>query len=388
MRMTPTQQRVDVRLSADALEESAVIEVEDNGIGMSAEIIDQQYLLIGRDRRREDGERTSSGRLVIGSKGIGKLAGFGIASRVEVTSRKDRVQSQVTLDRRAFDDFATLSSCQFSILSSPTERASGTSIRLSLLNPNLDLPDTNALRRHLYKSLPQKPDFRIFVNGVECTAEDVPGERFVLTEEVPSLGLVTGFYTITNARQQQPGLAVRVRGRLVTEPSLFGLDTKSHGFFTAEKILGELNADFLDPENPSDERVRELINTSRDGFLEDSPKVKSLENFARDFLKRIIQGIDTKEQKRRTNVLLNRPEIRQRLDQMPPHVRATAQKVVTAVLVKLRNVEDDEAATLIEWIVRYYESNILRELVKAIAAAEVSDIEKLSELINDWVSSR
>ncbi|MBZ5694478.1 MAG: ATP-binding protein [Acidobacteriia bacterium] len=368
----------------DALGESAVIEVSDNGVGMSPGDIDEHYLLIGRDRRKEDGERTPGGRLVIGSKGIGKLAGFGIASRVEVTTWKDGIQSQVAIDRRVFDDLSTLSSCNFAILSAPTERSAGTTIRLSSLNPDLSLPDANSLRRHLYKSLPQRPDFRIFVNDVECTAEDVPGERYEISEDVPLLGTVTGFYVVTNTRQQNPGLAVRVRGRMVTEPSLFGLDTRAHGFFTAEKILGEVNVDTLDPEGAQSTRIRGLINTSRDGFLEDSPNVKSLEDWAREFLKRIIQGIDTKEQKRRSESLLNRPEIRQRLNQMPPHVRGIAQRVVGAVLVKLRNVEEEEAATLIEWIVRYYESNVLRELLKAIIAADASDIQKLSELINEW----
>lgn len=375
--------RVDIGMP-DVLDENAVIQVEDNGLGMSPADVDQHYLLVGRDRRREEGERSPAGRLIIGSKGIGKLAGFGIASRVDVTTWKDHVQSQVTLDRRAFDDFNTLSLCEIPIRSARTERSTGTSIRLSLLGSNLDLPETDNLRKHLYKSLPQKPDFRIFVNGIECSAADVPGERHDFLEEIPSLGPVSGFYIITASRQSAPGLAVRVRDRVVTEPSLFGLDTKSHGFFTAEKVIGELNADFLDPENATDGGRRDLINTSRDGFLEDSPEVKKLEAWAGDFLKHVVQGVDTEEQKRRTNALLSRPEISQRLGQMPPHVRATARKVVAAVIAKLRNVEEDEAAALIEWIVRYYESNVLRELVKAIVAADVGDVQRLSDLIHEW----
>jgi hypothetical protein len=375
--------KVEISLP-DALEESAVIQVEDDGVGMSVEDIDQHYLFLGRDRRKEEGERTPGNRLVIGSKGIGKLAGFGIASRIEVSSRRGGSQSQITLDRNAFDDFQTLSSYQIPILSTPTTRPHGTVIHLSSLNPNLDLPDTSAFRRHLFKSLPQGPNFRILVNGVECTAEDIPGERHSIAVDVPSLGSITGFYTITNSRQSKPGLAVRVRGRVVTEPSLFGLDTSSHGFFTSEKILGEINADFLDPEGSVVDRVHELINTSRDGFLEDSPTVKSLGVWAHDFLKNVIQGVDSREQLRRTGAFLTRPEIRQRLDQLPPHVRATAERVVTGVVSKLRNVSEDEAAALIEWIVRYYESNVLRELLTAIIAADVADVEKLSGLINDW----
>jgi hypothetical protein len=375
----------EVRIALpDTLDQSAVIEVDDNGVGMSAESLNEDYLFIGRDRRKDGGERTLRNRLVVGSKGIGKLAGFGIASRIEVTTRTAGVQSQVVLDRATFNDLSALSSYPIPILTAPTERPPGTCIRLSSLNSNLDLPDAATLRRQLFKSLPALADFRLFVNGVECTAEDVPGARYPISEDVPTLGRIDGFYITTNGRQARPGLSVRVRGRIVTEPNLFGLDTHSHGFFTAEKILGEINADFLDPEGASGDRVHELINTSRDGFLEDSPRVKALESWARAFLERVIRGIDTAEQERRTGALLQRPEIRQRLDQMPPHVRGTAERVVSALVVKLRNVEEEEAASLIEWVIRYYESNVLRELLRSIVAADIADLEKLSGLVSDW----
>ena len=117
--------------------------------------------------------------------------------------------------------------------------------------------------------MPIGPNFSVSVNEVECTAEDIHGEKSPFSQDIEGIGKVTGFYIIANVRQAAPGLAVRVRGRLVQEPSLFGLDTRSHGFFTAEKIAREINAEFLDPENPEVER-HDLIKTSRDGFLEDS----------------------------------------------------------------------------------------------------------------------
>src|SRR6266446_5189826 len=89
----------EVRISfPDVLDENATIELLDDGIGMSSEDLAGKFLFIGRNKRQE-GQRTSSGRLVIGSKGIGKLAGFGIASRIELTTWKDGQQSSVTVDR-------------------------------------------------------------------------------------------------------------------------------------------------------------------------------------------------------------------------------------------------------------------------------------------------
>jgi len=373
----------EVRIALpDVLDENATIEVVDDGIGMSSDDLAAKFLFIGRNKRQE-GQRTPSGRLVIGSKGIGKLAGFGVAHRVEVTTWQGATQSVIAIDRSSLEDLKALSEHAFTISTAPTEHAPGTKLRLLKLNPDLHLPAHNVVRRHLYRALPKIAGFRIFVNDVECTAEDISGEKHPIEANVEGAGPVSGFYIIANARQPSPGLAVRVRGRIVQEPSLFGLDTRTHGFFTAEKVIGEVNAEFLDPENPAD-RAGDLINTARDGFLEDSPVVKAFDGWAQSFLRQVLLGIDEKETRRRADAILLKPEIKQRLDQMPPHIRGTAAKVVRSILSRLKNVADEEAEELIEWILRYYESNVLRELMKAIIAADIGDAEKLAVLVQDW----
>jgi hypothetical protein len=365
----------------DTIDESASIELVDDGQGMSPDDIVEKFLFIGRNKRTQ-GQRTAGGRLIIGSKGIGKLAGFGIAAVVEVISWRDGLLSTVRIDRETLEDLGALSDHPLLISSTPTELSHGTKIRLLKLGTDLNLPTADTIRRHLYKALP-KSNMKMVVNDIECTAEDISGERHTFAQTIDGAGAVSGFYIIATARQSSPGLAVRVRERVVKEPSLFGLDTRAHGFFTAEKIAGEISADFLDPENDS-LQTGDLINTTRDGFLEDLPVVKKFDEWVQDFLKKVIQGVDDKEMGRRTDALLNRPAVRERLDRMPAHIRATATKVVKGILAKLKNVAEDEAGELIEWVLRYYESNVLRELMRAIIAADSADAEKLSGLIQDW----
>ncbi|MGW7548935.1 ATP-binding protein [Streptomyces sp. NPDC054770] len=62
------------------------IRVEDNGHGMTAAEVNTHYLLVGSDRRGRFGKDTSRRRerRVMGRKGIGKLAPFGICRTVEV----------------------------------------------------------------------------------------------------------------------------------------------------------------------------------------------------------------------------------------------------------------------------------------------------------------
>ncbi|RJO78875.1 ATP-binding protein [Nocardia panacis] len=72
----------------DADREPYAIVVRDNGHGMTAAEINQHYLMVGSDRRVRTGSDMSRRleRPVMGRKGIGKLAAFGICRTIEVIS--------------------------------------------------------------------------------------------------------------------------------------------------------------------------------------------------------------------------------------------------------------------------------------------------------------
>ena len=76
----------EVRISLpDRIEDNSEIILADNGDGMSTKEFQENYLQIGRDRRQEQELDTSpGGRKIIGNKGIGKPAGFGIAGLIRV----------------------------------------------------------------------------------------------------------------------------------------------------------------------------------------------------------------------------------------------------------------------------------------------------------------
>jgi len=373
----------NVRITlSDIVDENAIIAIKDDGIGMSSDEIKNKFLYIGRNRRIE-GERTDSGRLIIGSKGIGKLAGFGISSRIRLTSWKDRQQSSMTIDREVLESVDALKNHRLDIVVSNTQHDAGTKIELLKLHEQLRLPTADEIRRSLFINMPKKADFKMYVNGVECSAQDIAGERHEFSEEIPGLGPVSGYYIIAESRQRAPGFAVRVRERIVLEPSLFGLDTRSHGFFTAEKVVGEIRAEFLDPEGTGGTR-QNLIKTTRDGFLDEAEAVQTFNDWAGQFIRVIVQGADSSEQQRRTESLLNEPDIKSRLDRLPPHIRGTASKVVRSIISKLRTASDEDAKNLVEWILRYYESNVLKELMNAIASADIKEAEKLGTLIQEW----
>ena len=76
--------RVEITLPPGAGPASEIV-VEDDGCGMTFKECQEKYLNIGYDRRNGNPKATTLGkRPVMGRKGIGKLAGFGIARKVVV----------------------------------------------------------------------------------------------------------------------------------------------------------------------------------------------------------------------------------------------------------------------------------------------------------------
>lgn len=66
------------------------IEVSDDGVGMNPDQMQEFFLVVGKDRRADSRRGDVSkkfGRKVMGRKGVGKLAPFGICREIEVISR-------------------------------------------------------------------------------------------------------------------------------------------------------------------------------------------------------------------------------------------------------------------------------------------------------------
>lgn len=81
--------------------ENGVFIIEDDGEGMTDDSVQADYLVVGRNRRAEQkfgGVSLGASRTVMGRKGIGKLAGFGIANKIEVTTWRNGKSTSFVLD--------------------------------------------------------------------------------------------------------------------------------------------------------------------------------------------------------------------------------------------------------------------------------------------------
>ena len=92
-------EQVNIFLDDEDTDEKSIT-ITDNGHGMNFEEINKKFLVIGRNRRKDEkSEKSKNGkRYVIGKKGIGKLAFFGIANKIEISTIQDYKQTTFLLD--------------------------------------------------------------------------------------------------------------------------------------------------------------------------------------------------------------------------------------------------------------------------------------------------
>ena len=106
--------------------------------------------------------------------------------------------------------------------------------------------------------------------------------------------------------------------------------------------------------------------------------------YLQDFFQKIVDEIEKDAEGKRTKKLIEVPDVQLKLSKLPPHIRTKAKKVIEGVVLKLKSASDEEVNELVDWIIKYFDSNVLRELMNSIMQAEANDVERLSVLINEW----
>ena len=293
-------EKVEVRLY-DAGDEMK-IEVSDNGIGMDFDEINEKFLRIGRNRRKEGATRSPRrNRKVTGKKGLGKLALFGIGDVIEVVTVKRDSGRKVTfvmdwkelvnIPSGDYEPFYDDEGCE--------NELHGTKIVLKKLRRKSPF-DRNAFAMSLSKLFNFfDANFKCWVylnddDGIEVTnelkyekidaqfewnfPEFLKGVRMEYTKKQEIRGRV-----ISTEKPQQPrlrGITLFANGRLVNEPEFFGVAESSHVF---SYLTGWLDVDFVD------DKEEDVISTNRRSLNWELPETAAL----RECLTKTLRSIET-----------------------------------------------------------------------------------------------
>jgi hypothetical protein len=271
------------------------IVIEDNGSGMGADSIQDQFLILASGHKRRTGTTPIFHRDPIGAKGIGKLAGLGIAKRIEVETWRSGIMSSFAIDREEMElaertgaGEAMLDRAFMALHARPTDDpGSGTRVTLKKLRREARF-QPKAVREHLAQELPLSDHFRVSVDGSELRKDEVKGHRIAVREVDPMCGLIEGFVVIANAAVASPGVITTVRGRAVGGPSFFGMVLANRRYHSTDRIAGQVEVTGLDPDDGSPTAIK----TDREGFLTNHPRYEALAAFMRTRLEAIAKELE------------------------------------------------------------------------------------------------
>lgn len=319
------------------------INIIDNGHGMDAIDIQEKFLVIGRNRRKKEGDEPTKkhGRLATGKKGLGKLALFGLAKVITVDTIKAGKRNRFNLDWDVLMSAQGTYNPIAEIMDEVTDKSDGTTIKLSKLKRQ-SLFDIEGLSDSLSKIFIVDQNFEISLEGSDGKKVVVNSERrysnfnkefewdvdeFVSAED-KYYGMVSGsFYTAETPIKPNSGLrgvSIFSRGKLVNAPEFFSSSTSSHFF---QYLTGWISADFIDllPED--------VISTNRQSINWDNEEMQKFRGFLSGVVSKVNSSwrIKRKEKKDDDLKVATGIDTEKWMSTMPSDVRDSTSKILEAL---------------------------------------------------------
>jgi len=233
--------------------------IKDDGNGMNFDDLNALYLQVGRNARGNNNDRkTPGGRTMLGRKGIGKFAVFGVSRKVLITSIKNGDLTEFKMD------IEKIKAVKVGELYKPEiikhERTSEPNgVTITLLDLKRKNPvDVDLLRQGLANRFTLiGAGIDVFLNDTAITSDDIKVDDIEYTwpiDDVVSTShsdwKINGTIwskkgTIREIHNR--GVAIYARKKLVQEPTFFGATSGKE--YAYNHLFGKLHADFVDGEN-------------------------------------------------------------------------------------------------------------------------------------------
>ncbi|WP_158734317.1 ATP-binding protein [Streptomyces sp. NRRL F-2747] len=296
------------------------ISIEDDGHGMTAEEVNSNYLTVGSDRRKRFGKDSSrdKNRPVMGRKGIGKLAPFGICETVEVitaggvkTEKGYEVAHLILSLNEILDDTDTVYHPTPGPQNGTWALDHGTTIKLRDFHRK-KVPTGQELHRQLSARFGiQRIDWDVELCNTEETlipenlhlgelaidilddTKMILDDRCVETESGEKLP-ISGWLAYTRKPYKDEAMAgIRIfsRGKIVAQTRDFMIGSGFHGEYSIRSYLvGEIHAEWLD-------QNEDLIRSDRQDIIWSSEVGDALKKWGQAVIRELAKRGKTALQK-------------------------------------------------------------------------------------------
>ncbi|SRR5579883_3329095 len=381
-------------------QDGSSIILTDNGSGMTGDQVQDEYLVVGRNRRSTGG-LAANGRRVMGRKGIGKLAGFGVASKVTLTTWRDGTSTTLTLDLQELKgpDGQAETVPIAGIISLPPPDVpfpSGTRIVLSELKHKTPL-DIGGLREALGRRFSRtvRGEMVIYVND-----EPVPEPTLDLetrhpsitdnsdgyeTDELPGGTPVRYYYGFSKGVIQSPemrGFTIYVAGKTAQAPPFFfNVEGTASGQHGTRYLTGAIMADFLDAGTDDESDV---ISTDRQEIDWDDAGSQALYTWGQALTRRALIEWATRKGEQTEALVLQDAGLRARIDRLDRESKQQISRFIRGI--GQAEAIPERALSLADALVRAYEYRHFHDVVSQIDTVGDSP-EQLTQLLSylsDW----
>lgn len=384
-----------------------IIKVIDNGHGMSFKDLNDEYLVIGRNRRENSnngGMSKNNKRFVTGKKGLGKLAVFGVANRLKVSSVCCNKKNSFLIDYKELMGSNDNSyKPEALLIGEKTEEENGTIIEISDITQKtitfVDVLANNLSRRFNFFS----EDFKVKIIGKK--------EEYVEEKEVN----IELFYSQLESEFEwkfpedfESGLEDNIYFQYLVSENITGkiiagekpLPTTHRGFITYARnkmasidrkyddspddyynnyFTGYFHADFIDEDNTLD-----VISTNRRSIrwesYENTLKLKSALNV-------IVKKAGTfwrKERAKKKDESLNKELGDKFFDGLTPSERKNIKKIKTTLLQNtLGEANIEQLAMVLDSVKTAYVFESFREYIDDLSDMEITK-DNILKIANDW----
>lgn len=385
-------------VTIDFIEENSNKEIiySDDGEGMTFDELNDNYLVIGRNRRYStQKEETTSGRKVIGKKGLGKLSVFGICDIVEVISIKNGFKTHFIMNLLEIKASKETSyEPQIIEKDLPSTESSGTTLKLRNIRRKTGF-DLNAIALSLSKKflIFDEMSVALTLNGstkVNVTNElkfsdlniqfewNFPDNKYDSTYEYSDSIKGTIFTLETPVKDtEMRGIFLTSRGKVVNVADFYGIrdNDQFHSYVT-----GYIEVDFIDDFD------EDVISTDRHSLNWEHDKTRELQQY----LQTVIKKIGSEWRKKRAN-LKNQTikdekniDIDDWKDGLATYEKELSEKIINPILEN-SNIDVDESAKIIGNVIDKFENKTFKDYASHIAdISKPEEIPQLLKLMDDW----
>lgn len=393
-------EKVKINISFDKkITSTSVIEVHDDGHGMEWSDCDSKYMVIGRDARKEDGNYTQGTfkRKRMAHKGLGKLAGFGIAKTVEIITVKNKKRTKFVLSYSVIEKLEHGE--DYKIIPEEdditTSEDDGTTVILRDLKLIKSIPKAIFMRSMARRFSVLSDKFEVKINDNVLKKDEgpfqiyFPNNRMKFDKEkiikkkgvfqIPGAGTIVfwiGFTEKPIHDSESRGIAVLSRGKLVQEPWFFDVSGGMYGQHGMQYMTGEIEADFLDDKT-------DFVTTGRNTAMWSMHVPSLLKEWGQAKVVAVLAKWADERGRIKMQHIQRATPYMERIQKFPKRQRKELTAVVTK-MASIETIEDDRLIELVRSLIHAYENKELTHMIDEVSALSPDAQAKLYEILQEF----